>query len=174
MVLSALVWAGAGATPVTERARHAVAAPPQFGLAAQSSAPCQVDYAVHVDTGHQFVAAATVTNTGTTELTDWSLRFTFPGGQRVAAAQPARWEQHGSDVRLSPAPDAAALAPGATAVLKLAGSYDGVNRLPLEFELNGLGCDVSVAAATGSPMTGASELLEVASVGAAAGLLADR
>ncbi|MFV2017716.1 serine/threonine-protein kinase [Micromonospora sp. LOL_023] len=157
MLLSALVWAGAGATPATDRARQAVAAPPQFGLAAQPGAPCQVDYAVHADTGRRFVAAATVTNTGPKELTDWSLRFTFPGGQRLTMAESAQWEQQGPDVRLRPAPDAVTLAAGAATVLTVTGSHDGVNRLPLAFQLDGRDCDVSVATVGGQPLAAATD-----------------
>ncbi|MFV2093988.1 protein kinase [Micromonospora sp. LOL_014] len=162
MMLTALVWAGAGATPATDRFREAVAAPPDFGLAAQSSAPCRVEYTVRGDSGREFVAAATVTNTGSAELTDWSLRFTFPGTQRLTAVRGGQWEQQGDDVRLRPAAHAATLAPGATTQLQLAGDYDGVNTLPLEFHLDELICDVSVAAVAGRAAGTTTELLETA------------
>ncbi|MFY1635816.1 protein kinase domain-containing protein [Solwaraspora sp. WMMB335] len=167
MLLSALIWAGAGPTPATDRAREALAAPSQFGLAAQSPAPCQVDYTVEDDTGRQFVAGATVTNTGPAELVDWSLNFTFPGSQRVGGLAGTRWEQQEADVSLRPAKGSAALAPGESAVLRFTGSYTGSNLLPLEFWIDDLACDATVASIAGrrtSAGPDAVETVEVAEV----------
>ncbi|WFE25199.1 serine/threonine-protein kinase [Solwaraspora sp. WMMD791] len=168
MMVSALVWAGAGATPATDRAREALAAPPRLGLAAQtptlaaqSPAPCQVDYAVHADNGRQFVAVATVTNTGSAAVTDWSVRFAFPGTQRLTAVASAHWHQQGRDVVLRPVGDGAPLAAGASTAVRLTGDYDGVNTLPLEFHLDEQDCGVTVAAIAGQS-AGAPDLLHAA------------
>ncbi|WJK42191.1 serine/threonine-protein kinase [Solwaraspora sp. WMMA2056] len=168
MMVSALVWAGAGATPATDRAREALAAPPRLGLAAQtptlaaqSPAPCQVDYAVHADDGRRFVAVATVTNTGSAALTDWSVRFAFPGTQRLTAVASAQWHQQGPDVVLRPVSDGAPLAAGASTAVRLTGDYHGVNTLPLEFHLDEQHCGVTVAAIAGQS-AGAPDLLHAA------------
>ncbi|MDG4763587.1 serine/threonine-protein kinase [Solwaraspora sp. WMMD406] len=147
LVVGTLVWAGAAPSTATERARQAVAAPP-FGLTAQSPAPCQVDYQVRDDTGERFVAAVQVTNTGTAELTDWSLRFVFPGDQRLGAVEAVRWQQDGATVRLRPAPDAGPLPVGSSTVIQVDGTYQAANPLPLAFQLDDADCAVTVVGMT--------------------------
>jgi serine/threonine-protein kinase len=115
-------------------------------------APCQVDYVLRRDSGRDFAAELTLTNTGGRELRDWTMSFTFPGRQTVTQAQPTV-QQEGSTVLLRPAAAAATLAPGASTKMGLSGRYTGGNPLPVQFKLGGSSCDVQVSGVAGSTPT---------------------
>jgi eukaryotic-like serine/threonine-protein kinase len=111
--------------------------------------PCAVDYVLRRDTGKDFSADLTLTNTGRRELRDWTMSFTFPGKQTVTKAEPAV-RQQGSTVVLKAAPENAALAPGASRKVSLTGSYTGVNRLPVEFKVGDTTCGLQLSGVAGS------------------------
>ncbi|MGC4887898.1 serine/threonine-protein kinase [Micromonospora sp. DT227] len=115
--------------------------------------PCAVDYSLRRDTGKDFSAELTLTNTGPRELRGWTMSFSFPGKQAVTAAQPPV-RQVGRTVSVAaPKPDAT-LAPGASTKLTLSGRYTGSNTLPVEFKLDNSTCGVQVSGIAGSvPIT---------------------
>ncbi|MCI4062860.1 protein kinase [Micromonospora sp. R77] len=119
----------------------------RMGLA--EPAPCEVDYALRRDSGRDFAAELTLTNTGGRELRDWTMSFTFPGRQTVTKAQPAV-QQEGRTVLVRPAAGTAALAPGGSQKVALTGSYTGANPLPVRFKLGDQACDVQVSGVAGS------------------------
>jgi len=151
LVVSALIWAGADGPPFPGDGRGLAAAPAGLGMAPRTATGCQVGYAVQVDDGERFEAAVTMTNTTGRALANWTLTFAFPGAQRVTSAEAVGWEQRGRDIVLRSAPGAPPVAPGSSAVALLAGSYQGVNTLPIEFHLDGGSCDVAVSGAVGTP-----------------------
>ncbi|MGC4901148.1 serine/threonine-protein kinase [Micromonospora echinospora] len=113
---------------------------------------CAVDYSLRRDTGKEFSAEVTLTNTSDRELQGWTMNFTFPGKQTVTTAKPPA-RQEGRTVSI-PAPTATpALAPGASAKLTLAGRYTGSNTLPVEFTVGGKSCGVQVSGIAGSAPT---------------------
>ncbi|WBB74334.1 serine/threonine-protein kinase [Micromonospora sp. WMMD1128] len=115
--------------------------------------PCAVDYSLRRDTGKDFSAELTLTNTGARELRDWTMSFSFPGKQAVTTAQPAV-RQVGRTVSVAAPTSAPALAPGASTKLTLAGRYTGSNTLPVAFTLGGHPCGVQVSGIAGSvPVT---------------------
>jgi eukaryotic-like serine/threonine-protein kinase len=106
-----------------------------------------VRYELHRSTDGRFSSALIVHNTGSSDVTDWQLEFTFPGRQRVVkASAPVRdWRQSGQTVLLS----GPALAPGGSLTAGLSGEYDGTNAFPVQFRLNDTACQpMLVAAAT--------------------------
>lgn len=121
-------------------------------MALPEPTPCAVDYVLRRDTGKDFTADLTLTNTGGRELRDWTMSFTFPGRQTVTKAQPAVHQQ-GRTVLLQPPATDAALAPGASKKVSLTGSYTGANPLPVEFKLGDSTCGVQVAGVAGSVPT---------------------
>ncbi|MFJ8580363.1 protein kinase [Micromonospora sp. NPDC093277] len=114
--------------------------------------PCAVDYVLRRDSGKDFTADLTLTNTGGRELRDWTMSFTFPGRQTVTAAQPAV-RQQGQTVLLHVPATEAALAPGASKKVALTGSYTGGNPLPVEFRIGDSTCGVLVSGVAGSVPT---------------------
>ncbi|MEV5694920.1 serine/threonine-protein kinase [Micromonospora globbae] len=145
VAVTAAVWgltshspAGGGVEPPTEA---------RMGLPAAPS--CQVTYALRSDTGKDFAAELTLTNTGERELRDWAMRFTFPGQQTVTRATPAVASQQGKVVVVRPAAGRTALAPGAAEKVSLTGRYSGANPLPVTFHVGGERCDVQVSGVAG-------------------------
>ncbi|SBT51819.1 serine/threonine-protein kinase [Micromonospora narathiwatensis] len=114
--------------------------------------PCAVDYALRRDSGKDFTADLTLTNTGSRELRDWTMSFTFPGRQTVTTAQPAVRQQGRTVLLQVPATDAA-LAPGASKKFALTGRYSGGNPLPIEFKIGDSTCGVQVSGVAGSTPT---------------------
>ncbi|MEW2141529.1 serine/threonine-protein kinase [Micromonospora vinacea] len=120
----------------------------RMGLPA--AAPCEVAYALRTDSGTEFAAELTLTNTGGRELRDWTMSFTFPGQQKVTKAEPAPVHQEGSTVLVRPAAQRTTLAPGAAEKVTLTGRYSGANPLPVEFRLGEATCGVRVSGVAGS------------------------
>ncbi len=115
--------------------------------------PCQVTYVLRKDSGKDFTAELSLTNTGDRELRDWTMRFAFPGQQQVTAATPAPVRQHGRAVAVQPAPQRPALAPGATEKVSMTGTYTGANSLPVEFRIGDAVCGVQVSGVAGTAPT---------------------
>lgn len=127
--------------------------PTEASMGLPEPVPCAVDYSLRRDTGKDFSAELTLTNTGPRELRGWTMSFSFPGKQAVTAAQPPV-RQVGRTVSVAaPKPDAT-LAPGASTKLTLSGRYTGSNTLPVEFKLDNSTCGVQVSGIAGSvPIT---------------------
>ncbi|WP_249714717.1 glycoside hydrolase family 3 N-terminal domain-containing protein [Rhizomonospora bruguierae] len=100
---------------------------------------CQVTYAVN-DWGSGFTASVTIKNTGTAAVNGWTLKFTFPGNQRVTQGWSATWSQSGADVTATDLSWNGTLAPGASTDIGFNGSYSGGNPRPTSFSLNGRAC----------------------------------
>ncbi|MFF5178569.1 serine/threonine-protein kinase [Micromonospora sp. NPDC000316] len=124
--------------------------PTQARMGLPEPAPCEVAYALRTDSGKDFIAELTLTNTGDSELRDWSMNFTFPGQQTVTKAEPTTVDQQGSTVQIRPVAERATLAPGAAEKLTLTGKYSGANPLPVEFRLGDATCGVRVSGVAGT------------------------
>jgi endoglucanase len=103
------------------------------------SAGCKVGYSVS-DWGGGFTATVTITNTGTTPINAWTLRFTFGGNQQITNSWSATWAQSGAAVSAASLSYNAVLAPQAAAQIGFNGSYTGSNPRPSAFTLNGSTC----------------------------------
>jgi hypothetical protein len=84
-----------------------------------------------------------VTNTGTTALNGWSLRWAYTAGQRVTQGWSAGVTQSGTEVTATNVSWNGALAPGASAGFGLNGTHTGSNPRPAAFSLNGVTCAVA-------------------------------
>ncbi|MCR6648508.1 MAG: cellulose binding domain-containing protein [Cellulomonas sp.] len=100
---------------------------------------CKVTYnAPSWNTG--FTASVRITNTGTTPLNGWTLKFSFANGQQVQQGWSANWTQSGANVTATNAAWNGTLAPGQTADIGFNGSHTGTNTNPTSFTLNGTAC----------------------------------
>ncbi|TDC81696.1 serine/threonine protein kinase [Micromonospora sp. KC606] len=146
LAVTAVMWGVTSKSPSSGGADEPTEA--RMGLTRQQG--CGVSYALREDSGKDFTAEVTVTNTGTEELRDWRVRFAFPGRQTVTKASPAVAQQQGRTVVVQPAPGRTALAPGASEKLVLSGRYTGTNPLPVQFHLAETACAVQVSGVAGS------------------------
>ncbi|HEY2947562.1 MAG TPA: serine/threonine-protein kinase [Micromonosporaceae bacterium] len=167
LLATGVVWAFTGASSPQ---RGDVLAAPQAqaaGLGAGSGVAetpsCRVEYRTDLDTGRAFSAELTITNAGSRPVDGWALTFDLPGDQRLRGASSTGMAQYGRTVVARPAAADARLAPGASALLVLVGTYRTANPLPLAFALNGTTCQAVVHGASTAGM-GAGNGIAVAGV----------
>ncbi|MFI7080014.1 glycoside hydrolase family 48 protein [Micromonospora sp. NPDC049903] len=106
--------------------------------AAQAAPACDVVYATN-DWSNGFTANVTVKNLGD-PITGWTLKFAFPGNQRVTQGWSARWTQSGNEVTAVNESYNGNLATGASTTIGFNGSYSGSNPKPTSFSVNGVTC----------------------------------
>ncbi|GGM32083.1 hypothetical protein GCM10011608_15770 [Micromonospora sonchi] len=146
MAVTAGVWGVTSRSP----ASGGIDQPAQARIGGEQQFPCQVSYTLRKDSGKDFTAEVRLTNTGDRELRDWTVRFAFPGEQKVTGATPAPVRQQGRAVVVQPDQQRPPLAPGATEKLSLSGTYTGSNPLPVEFRVGDEMCGVQVAGVAGA------------------------
>jgi mannan endo-1,4-beta-mannosidase len=110
--------------------------------AAGGGGACKVAYsASNWGGGNGFTANVTVTNTGTSTLTGWTLGFTFGGGQQVTLpGWGATFAQSGAAVTAGNLAWNGTLAPNGSTGIGFNGTFTGSNPAPASFTLNGSTC----------------------------------
>ncbi|WP_428961283.1 glycoside hydrolase family 9 protein [Micromonospora fluostatini] len=104
---------------------------------------CMVGYTTN-DWNSGFTANVTVTNTGTTPLTGWTVGWTFSNaGQKAGQAWSATVTQTGTAVTATNLSYNGALAPGASTSFGFNGTHTGANPKPTAFTLNGVACTLA-------------------------------
>ena len=130
-------WAAAGVVVATAVATFGVAlsAPP-----AGAAAGCRVDYTANNWGGGGFGGKVKITNLGDA-LSSWTLKFTFPGTQKVSQGWSANWSQSGANVTATSMSWNGNLGTGASAEIGFNGSYTGSDNVdPASFTLNDTVC----------------------------------
>ncbi|WP_326564019.1 PHB depolymerase family esterase [Micromonospora peucetia] len=106
-----------------------------------SPGACRVGYAVNAwNTG--LTASVTVTNTGGTTLTGWSLAFTLPAGQSITNGWNATYAPTSGAVTARNVSYNATLAPGASVSIGFQATHTGDTSRPSSFTLNGATCAI--------------------------------
>ena len=107
---------------------------------------CRISYLVPNDWGSGFTAALTITNTGTTAISGWTLAFAFAGNQRITNGWNANWSQPAgsANVTATNLDYNRTIAAGASVSdLGFNASYSGGNARPTSFRLNGGACTIA-------------------------------
>ncbi len=113
--------------------------PPPPGSA--SGTACHVAYTDQNDWGSGFTGAVTITNTGGTPVSSWTLTWAFAGNQQLNQSWNSTASQNGEVVTLSAAGWNASIAPGASqSGIGFNAAYSGSNPAPGAFYLNGTLC----------------------------------
>ncbi|TQN30685.1 cellulose binding domain-containing protein [Haloactinospora alba] len=86
-----------------------------------------------------FTGQVALTNTGDEPVEEWRLALGFPDAE-VTSAWNADWQVSGSSVRMHPAEDTAAIAPGQTATIGF--TAHGPEQEPSSCSLNGRACGI--------------------------------
>jgi hypothetical protein len=112
---------------------------------ATNGASCKVSYVVSNQWPGGFGATITITNTGTTAINGWSLKFTFPNGQTITQLWNGSYTQSGSAVTVTNLSYNGSIAPGASTNSSpgFNGAWNGTNSPPTSFTLNGATCSTS-------------------------------
>ena len=125
---------GKGTSPVSAQASATTA------LAAPAVA-CHVAYGVQSQWANGFQVALTIANSGSTSISNWTLKFAFPGNQQVTSLWNANYTQSGKTLTLTNESYNGTIQAGASYdAVGFTGSYSGVNSAPATFTLNGTVC----------------------------------
>lgn len=130
------------ASPSASPSRSPSASPSATPSSSSSGgvAACRVSYATQSEWPGGFVANLTLTNTGTSPVNGWTLRFTFPGDQRITSAWNATVSASGQAVTATNAGYNGTLAPGANTSFGFQGTWTASDAAPTAFTLNGVAC----------------------------------
>ena len=102
---------------------------------------CHVVYTKQSEWQGGFVAAISITNTGTVPMSSWVLSFTFGGDQQIGNLWNGQFTQTGEAVKITGTPSNMSIAPGATrSGLGFIGKWHASDAPPASFSVNGLGC----------------------------------
>jgi endo-1,4-beta-xylanase len=101
---------------------------------------CHVDYVKQTEWAGGIVANLTVTNTGTTAINGWTVRFTFPGDTHFTTAWNATVTQTGAAMSATNLSYNATIAPGGNTSWGFQGTWTGNDAAPTAFSVNGSAC----------------------------------
>jgi mannan endo-1,4-beta-mannosidase len=103
-------------------------------------AACAVGYRVVNEWNNGFQGEIVIRNTGTAPLTNWTLGFTFSGGQTISNLWGGTHTQNGGTVTVTPADYTRTIAANGTVTLGFIAGKNGANPAPTIFTLNGGTC----------------------------------
>ncbi|NUR60207.1 MAG: glucanase [Catenulispora sp.] len=107
-----------------------------------STAPstCQVTYAVQSQWPGGFVAAVTISNTGSSAINAWTLAFNFPGDQQITNSWSATVSQNGAAVTARNLSWNAGIPAGGNVTFGFQGTWTASLASPTDYSVNGLVC----------------------------------
>jgi O-glycosyl hydrolase len=101
---------------------------------------CKVSYATQSQWAGGFVAGVTIANTGSSPINGWTLKFTFPGDQKITNAWSGQETQSGENVTITNASYNGTIAPGGNTSLGFQGTWTSSDAVPTAFTVNGTAC----------------------------------
>src|SRR6185437_5611455 len=110
-----------------------------IGTGSTGGGTCQVSYVKNEWAGG-FTANVTVTNTGTTAINGWTLKFSFAGDQKVTNAWNATVTQSGTAVTATNVSYNATIAPSGNVQFGFQGTWTSNDTTPTAFTVNGTAC----------------------------------
>jgi hypothetical protein len=118
--------------------------PATFTTTTPASGTCAVTYDVSDGWDTGFVANISITDTGPSSITGWTLAFSFPSGTESVSSSNwnANYSESGENVNVTPVSWDGYLAPdgGNTVSIGFVGNQDGADPSPAVFTLNGTVC----------------------------------
>jgi hypothetical protein len=148
-----IVATGYGSTPPPTPTPTRVATPTPTQGATPTPAPtstpvsgasCSVHYAITNQWQGGFGASLTITNTSSTAINGWNLKFSFPNGQTISQLWSGTVTQSGSAVTITNASYNDSIPVGGTLSSPpgFNGTWNGINGAPTAFTLNDAACSV--------------------------------
>ncbi|MEU1702769.1 cellulase family glycosylhydrolase [Streptomyces pseudogriseolus] len=104
---------------------------------------CAVGYRVTGEWPGGFQAEVVVRNTGSAAVDGWTLRWTFPAGQRITSLWGGTATQSGAEVSVAAAPYTATIPPSGSVSLGFTGTRSAAGADPTTFSLNGAECSAA-------------------------------
>lgn len=131
----------AGPTPTG--AQCTIGTPTSSSSSSPSATPpstCRVTYTTQSQWATGFLATVTVHNNGTAPVSGWTVRFTFPGDQRIANLWNGTYVQTGAAVTVSNAGWNQLIPPGGSTWFGMYGASTARQPPPTTFTLNNVPC----------------------------------
>jgi hypothetical protein len=101
---------------------------------------CRVVYTTTSQWTGGFTANVTITNTGTTAISGWTLKFTFAGDQHITNAWNGSVSQSGENVTITNASYNGTIAAGGNTSAGFQGTWTNSDAVPTAFTVNGSTC----------------------------------
>jgi O-glycosyl hydrolase len=101
---------------------------------------CRVVYTTTSQWTGGFTASVAITNTGSSAISSWTLKFTFPGNQAITNAWNGVETQSGENVTISNESYNGAIAAGGSTSLGFQGTWSTSDAAPTAFTVNGNSC----------------------------------
>lgn len=108
-----------------------------------SSTACGVAYRVTNEWPDGFQGEIVLRNTGSSAINGWTLRWTFPDGQRVSNLWGGTAAQSGAEVSVTSASYTASIAPAGSVTLGFTATKGSANPDPAAFTLNDSACSLT-------------------------------
>ncbi|MFI5554678.1 cellulase family glycosylhydrolase [Streptomyces sp. NPDC051738] len=108
-----------------------------------SSTACGVAYRVTNEWPDGFQGEIVLRNTGSSAINGWTLRWTFPDGQRVSNLWGGTAAQSGAEVSVTSVSYTASIAPAGSVTLGFTATKSGTNPGPAAFTLNDSACSLT-------------------------------
>jgi cellulase/cellobiase CelA1 len=106
---------------------------------ANTGGGCEVIYTPNQWQGG-FTANVEIVNTGTSVINGWTLKFTFPGDQKITNAWNGVESQSGEAVTITNESYNGTIAAGANTTLGFQGTWTSSDASPTSFSVNGTAC----------------------------------
>jgi poly(hydroxyalkanoate) depolymerase family esterase len=105
---------------------------------------CRIHYGVVSQWPGGFQAGLTITNTSTTAINGWTLRFSFANGQVITTSWNGIFSQTGSQVTVTNTSSNGFIAAGSSLSVPpgFQATWSGTNTAPTSFTLNGVSCSI--------------------------------
>lgn len=107
-----------------------------------SGSSCKVSYVIQNQWPGGFTNSTTITNTGSTAISSWTLKFPFPGSQQITQGWNGNFSQQGNQVTVQNMSYNGSISPGGSTSLGFNGTWTGSNPNPTSFTLNGATCSM--------------------------------
>ncbi len=101
---------------------------------------CHVTYTTQSQWTGGFVAQITIANNGTSAINGWTLKFTFPGDQKITNAWNGTVSQSGEAVTITNASYNGTIPAGGNTSLGFQGTWTNSDAAPASFTVNGTTC----------------------------------
>jgi O-glycosyl hydrolase len=139
--------AGTSSVTVTARDTTGASGSASFTWTVSSSgggggggAACTVSYTTASQWAGGFVASVSIANGGTSPISGWTLKFTFPGDQKITNAWNGTAAQSGETVSITNASYNATIAAGGSTSVGFQGTWTTSDAVPTSFAVNGTTC----------------------------------
>lgn len=142
--------------------------------ASTSGFACGIVYTVTAQSSSGFGGAFTISNSGTTAWTNWTLTWAFANGQTISSFWNGVESQNGANVTvLSESYNSAVAAGGTVTNVGFDGVWNGViNQIPASFKINGTACTVAPSNAGSFTLASSPAILSMTQGGTASDALA--